>query len=57
LVIITDVFGWELPNARLMADSYAKNGVTCYVPDLHQGDSLLAYEWLLEVRGVECCGL
>lgn len=34
------VFGWELPNTRLLADEYAKAGLYVYVPDLHHGDSL-----------------
>ena len=34
------VFGWEFPNVRLLADEYAQGGFYCYVPDLHQGDSL-----------------
>jgi hypothetical protein len=34
------VFGWEFKNVRLLADSYAKAGFYCYIPDIHQGDSL-----------------
>lgn len=26
VVIIPDAFGWELPNNRILADEYAKNG-------------------------------
>ncbi|KAF1845918.1 alpha/beta-hydrolase [Cucurbitaria berberidis CBS 394.84] len=40
VVFIVDIFGWKLPNVRLLADSYAKAGFTAYVPDVHQGDSL-----------------
>jgi len=39
-VLLTDVFGWALPNVRLLADKLAARGVTTYVPDLHNGDSL-----------------
>lgn len=45
IVFITDVFGWKLPNVRLLADDYAKAGFTCYVPDVHQGDSV-SFEYL-----------
>ncbi|KAK5066500.1 hypothetical protein LTR16_009985, partial [Cryomyces antarcticus] len=34
------VFGWALPNVRLLADNYAKAGFYCYIPDLHEGDSV-----------------
>ena len=38
VVIATDVFGFRLPNARLIADSFAKElSVKCIVPDLFQG--------------------
>jgi hypothetical protein len=36
LLIICDIFGWTLPNVRLLADHYAKEAnVTVYVPDLY----------------------
>jgi dienelactone hydrolase len=34
------VFGWEFKNVRLLADNYANAGFYCYIPDVHQGDSL-----------------
>jgi len=40
IVFIVDIFGWELKNTRLLADNYAKAGFTCYIPDVHEGDSL-----------------
>ncbi|KAI8810292.1 Alpha/Beta hydrolase protein [Cladochytrium replicatum] len=41
VLLITDVFGWNLPNPRLIADCYAKDaGMDCYVPDFHSGFSL-----------------
>lgn len=41
VLIIHDLFGWTLPNIRLLADHYAKEAdVTAYVPDFFQGDSL-----------------
>ncbi|KAK9238299.1 dienelactone hydrolase [Lipomyces kononenkoae] len=34
ILYITDIFGWELPNARLLADAYAKEGnFVVYVPN------------------------
>ncbi|CBX92072.1 hypothetical protein IAQ61_000262 [Plenodomus lingam] len=39
ILIITDVFGWTLPNIRLLADAYAKEAkATVYVPDLFDGE-------------------
>lgn len=40
IVFLVDIFGWQLPNVRLLADSYAKAGFTAYIPDVHEGDSL-----------------
>ncbi|MCJ1419336.1 hypothetical protein MMC32_005690 [Xylographa parallela] len=41
VIFLVDIFGWELPNVRLLADQYAKTGgFYCYVPDVHDGDSL-----------------
>ncbi|EMD96487.1 hypothetical protein COCC4DRAFT_177710 [Bipolaris maydis ATCC 48331] len=39
ILIITDVFGWTLPNVRLVADHYAQEAnATVYVPDLFHGE-------------------
>lgn len=39
IVIIPDIFGWTLPNARLLADDWAdKSKRTVYVPDFMFGD-------------------
>jgi dienelactone hydrolase len=36
ILIVTDIFGWTLPNIRLIADHYAKEAcATVYVPDLY----------------------
>ena len=53
-LIKVDVFGYTLPNVRLIADSYAKQGYHTIVPDLFQGteppadlmDKLLALQGL-----------
>lgn len=34
IVIATDVFGFKLPNVRLIADGYARRGFYCIVPNL-----------------------
>lgn len=35
VLIVTDIFGWTLPNVRILADHYAKEAnVTVYIPDL-----------------------
>ncbi|THW17965.1 alpha/beta-hydrolase [Aureobasidium pullulans] len=39
VLIVCDVFGWKLPNVRLLADHYAKEAnVTVYVPDYFDGE-------------------
>ncbi|KAL8725116.1 MAG: hypothetical protein Q9166_007558 [cf. Caloplaca sp. 2 TL-2023] len=40
VVFISDIFGWEFTNTRLLADEYARAGFYVYLPDFHQGDSL-----------------
>jgi len=40
IIFLVDIFGWEFKNVRLLADNYAKAGFYCYIPDIHQGDSL-----------------
>jgi len=38
VVIIPDAFGWELPNSRVLADSYAEKGnFRVYLPDFMNG--------------------
>jgi hypothetical protein len=39
LVLLTDVFGPQLPNAQLFADEWAKKGWYAYIPDLFNGES------------------
>jgi dienelactone hydrolase len=39
VLILTDIFGWKLPNIRLIADHFAKEAqATVYVPDLFDGE-------------------
>jgi dienelactone hydrolase len=39
ILILTDIFGWTLPNIRLIADHFAKESqATVYVPDLFEGE-------------------
>ncbi|KAJ3233561.1 hypothetical protein HDU78_006365 [Chytriomyces hyalinus] len=37
VIIATDVFGYTLPNVRLIADKFASKGYFCVVPDLFKG--------------------
>jgi len=37
VIIVTDIFGWRLPNARLLADRCAARGYKCVVPDIFNG--------------------
>jgi len=38
IIFLTDIFGWNFPNARLLADEFAKAGFYVVVPDVFQGD-------------------
>ncbi|GAA6039807.1 hypothetical protein JCM8097_004229 [Rhodosporidiobolus ruineniae] len=40
LIFLTDIFGTELPNGQLLADSFAANGIATYMPDLPLGDPI-----------------
>ncbi|KAK5129156.1 hypothetical protein LTR08_003797 [Meristemomyces frigidus] len=40
VIFLVDIFGWRLPNVRLLADTYAAQGFTAYIPDVHEGDSI-----------------
>jgi len=40
VVIATDIFGYRLINARLIADAFADQGFTVFIPDLFQGDPM-----------------
>nr|XP_003408138.1 carboxymethylenebutenolidase homolog [Loxodonta africana] len=37
VVVIQDIFGWQLPNTRYMADMIAANGYTTILPDFFVG--------------------
>lgn len=48
VVIISDAFGWDLNNSRILADAYAKRAnVTVYLPDFMNGT--LNYDHVIEV--------
>lgn len=39
ILFVPDAFGWELPNSRLLADTYAKRlGVRVYLPEFMDGE-------------------
>lgn len=41
VIILTDVFGWQLPNVRLIADKMAAGlGCSVFVPDILGGDAI-----------------
>ncbi|KZT52814.1 alpha/beta-hydrolase [Calocera cornea HHB12733] len=40
ILFIADIFGWNTPNARLLADEYANAGFYVYVPDFFKGDNI-----------------
>ncbi|KAK4699167.1 hypothetical protein P7C70_g7099, partial [Phenoliferia sp. Uapishka_3] len=42
VLFLPDVFGLELPNAKLLADSFAANGFATYIPDYFNGTALPA---------------
>jgi dienelactone hydrolase len=43
VIIATDVFGYTVPNVRLIADSFAEQGFTAIVPDLFKGGEIPPY--------------
>lgn len=50
ILIIHDGLGWTFPNARLLADAYAKEtGTTVYLPDFFAGE-VLPFEPILKGR-------
>ena len=40
ILYLSDIFGWELNNARLLADEFAKAGFYVIVPDFFKGDPI-----------------
>ncbi|KAG5647161.1 hypothetical protein DXG03_001116 [Asterophora parasitica] len=40
VLFLTDVFGAQLPNARLLADDFARNGFRTIIPDYLNGDAV-----------------
>lgn len=49
IVIITDIYGFELVNTQLLADNFAKNGYKVLIPDILQGDPVVdqnLQDWL-----------
>ncbi|KAI0017016.1 dienelactone hydrolase family protein [Xylariomycetidae sp. FL0641] len=43
VLMVHDLLGWEFPNARLLADHYAREaGVAVYLPDFFGGDAVPA---------------
>lgn len=45
VIFVTDIFGYELVNVRLLADEYAAQGLYCLIPDILEGGSLVARRW------------
>lgn len=43
VIFITDIFGYELVNVRLVADEYAAQGFHVVVPDLFEGMFILIF--------------
>ncbi|GAA5833700.1 hypothetical protein JCM11251_003208 [Rhodosporidiobolus azoricus] len=41
LIFLTDIYGIDLPNGLLLADSFAKNGIPVYMPDMPNGDPIV----------------
>ncbi|KAJ3098481.1 hypothetical protein HDU97_003980 [Phlyctochytrium planicorne] len=50
IIILADTFGHTLPNTQLIADSFAKAGFRCIIPDILDGDALspVGMEGILE---------
>jgi dienelactone hydrolase len=52
VVILSDVFGWKLHNARILADEYAKRGhFKVMIPDFFEGtETRIEYSYILPWR-------
>ncbi|TPX59942.1 hypothetical protein PhCBS80983_g02124 [Powellomyces hirtus] len=40
VLILSDVFGWEMPNTRLIADKFADSGFHAFLPDFFYGSAI-----------------
>jgi hypothetical protein len=40
VILATDIFGYQLINARLIADAYADAGYICVIPDYFEGEPM-----------------
>lgn len=56
IVIIPDAFGWTLPNNRILADEYAKNGFDVYLPEFMQG-IVLPLDMMNSMKALKKTGL
>ncbi|XP_054979925.1 carboxymethylenebutenolidase homolog isoform X2 [Sorex araneus] len=45
VLVIQDIFGWQLPNTRYMADMIARNGYTTILPDFFVGQEPWDPSW------------
>jgi hypothetical protein len=51
IIIVSDIFGWEFVNSRLLADHYATSGnFLVYLPDFMNGSAVPV--WLTVVLGL-----
>ena len=57
MMMVHDIFGWTFPNARLLADHYAKEAdATVFLPDLYSSHHFLvkisanpnSKQWLMQ---------
>lgn len=54
IVIIPDAFGWTLPNNRILADCYARENFTVYLPDFMDGTSKTTSETASPTKADQC---
>ncbi|OCL07540.1 dienelactone hydrolase family protein [Glonium stellatum] len=56
VVIIPDVFGWNLPNSRILADNYAtKGGFLVYLPEFMDGNGAPA-DLIMSIHAIDAGG-
>ncbi|KAK9457868.1 Alpha/Beta hydrolase protein [Dipodascopsis uninucleata] len=52
ILILSDIFGWRMPNTRLLADAFAKKGFITYLPDTIPFELVPEHMWQVDLHKV-----